>query len=208
VTVAFSDICGFTALSAESTPMQVVDMLNDLYTTFDTVIDTFDVYKVETIGDAYMVASGLPVRNGDFHACAISRMSLALLNVVQSFKVRHRPQHQLRLRIGIHTGPVCAGIVGMTMPRYCLFGDTVNTASRMESHSEPMRIHVSQQTKEVLDTFGTFVLEPRGLISMKGKGEMMTWWLVAETQNGGDISPSFRQATGLASNSSPSLQSC
>ncbi|RWS19314.1 atrial natriuretic peptide receptor 1-like protein, partial [Leptotrombidium deliense] len=89
---------------------------------------------VETIGDAYMVVSGLPTRNGNLHAREIARMSLALLNAVVSFKIRHRPTEQLKLRIGLHTGPCVAGVVGLKMPRYCLFGDTVNTASRMESN--------------------------------------------------------------------------
>ena len=92
------------------------------------------IVQVETIGDAYMVVSGLPVRNGNLNAKEIARMSLALLNAVMSFKIRHRPDEQLKLRIGIHTGPCVAGIVGLKMPRYCLFGDTVNTASRMESN--------------------------------------------------------------------------
>lgn len=90
--------------------------------------------KVETIGDAYMVVSGLPVRNGNLNAREIARMSLSLLNTVFSFKIRHRPEEQLKLRIGIHTGSCVAGVVGLKMPRYCLFGDTVNTASRMESN--------------------------------------------------------------------------
>ncbi|KAG2466470.1 ANPRB protein, partial [Polypterus senegalus] len=167
VTIYFSDIVGFTSLSAESTPLQVVTLLNDLYTCFDAIIDNFDVYKVETIGDAYMVVSGLPVRNGKLHAREIARMSLALLEAVKTFQIQHRADDKLRLRIGIHTGPVCAGVVGLKMPRYCLFGDTVNTASRMESNGEALKIHVSSATKEVLDEFGYFVLELRGDVEMK-----------------------------------------
>ncbi|XP_053387549.1 atrial natriuretic peptide receptor 1-like isoform X2 [Mercenaria mercenaria] len=186
VTIYFSDICGFTALSSESTPMQVIDLLNDLYTTFDSIIENFDVYKVETIGDAYMVVSGLPIRNGNLHAREISRMSIALLNAVLSFKIRHKPSIQLKLRIGLHTGSVCAGVVGLKMPRYCLFGDTVNTASRMESNGLPLKIHVSPYTKEVLDQFGTFDLELRGAVEMKGKGSVTTYWLNGERTGIGD----------------------
>ncbi|RUS81233.1 hypothetical protein EGW08_011027, partial [Elysia chlorotica] len=176
VTIYFSDICGFTALSAESTPMQIVDLLNDLYTVFDSIVEHFDVYKVETIGDAYMVVSGLPVKNGNLHAREIARMSLALLDAVFKFKIRHRPADQLKLRIGIHSGPVCAGVVGLKMPRYCLFGDTVNTSSRMESNGLPLRIHVSPYTRDILQEHGTFHLEKRGPVEMKGKGTVTTYW--------------------------------
>ncbi|CAF1145559.1 unnamed protein product, partial [Didymodactylos carnosus] len=180
VTIYFSDICGFTSLSSESTPLQVVDLLNDLYSVFDGVSENFDVYKVETIGDAYMVVSGLPTRNGDLHAREIARLSLALLNAVLNFRIRHRPDRQLLLRIGIHSGPCVAGVVGLKMPRFCLFGDTVNTASRMESNGKALRIHVSPTTNAILEKFGTFELKLRGDVEMKGKGKVTTYWLLGE----------------------------
>ncbi|XP_077865835.1 atrial natriuretic peptide receptor 2-like, partial [Saccoglossus kowalevskii] len=179
VTIYFSDIVGFTALSACSTPIQIVDLLNDLYTCFDAIIDNYDVYKVETIGDAYMVVSGLPVRNGDHHVCEIAKMSLTLLEAVNTFKIRHMPTEQLKLRIGVHSGPVCAGVVGLKMPRYCLFGDTVNTASRMESNGEPRKIHISVTTATLLSKFQEFELTLRGEVKVKGKGSMTTYWLIS-----------------------------
>ncbi|XP_006831546.1 PREDICTED: guanylate cyclase 2G-like [Chrysochloris asiatica] len=177
VTIFFSDIVGFTKLCSLSSPLQVVKLLNDLYSLFDNIIKTYDVYKVETIGDAYMVASGLPIRNGLQHADAIATMSLHLLSATIHFQIGHMPEEKLKLRIGLHTGPVVAGVVGVTMPRYCLFGDTVNMASRMESSSLPLRIHVSQSTASTLLALGGFDLQKRGTIEVKGKGEQTTYWL-------------------------------
>ncbi|XP_052458767.1 atrial natriuretic peptide receptor 1 isoform X3 [Carassius gibelio] len=180
VTIYFSDIEGFTAMSASLTPMQVVNVLNDLYTYFDNIIDHHNVYKVETIGDAYMVVSGLPTRNGDDHVKEIARMSLAIVQGMRSFYSPHIQEQQLRVRIGVHSGPCVAGVVGLKMPRYCLFGDTVNTASRMEAYGLPLRIHVSSSTKSLLDTFRTFRCELRGDIHIKGKGWVRTYWLLGE----------------------------
>ncbi|XP_060098656.1 guanylate cyclase 2G-like [Heteronotia binoei] len=177
VTIFFSDIVGFTKLCSLSSPLQVVNLLNDLYSLFDNIIETFDVYKVETIGDAYMVASGLPIRNGTKHVEEIATMSLHFLSAMISFKIGHMPNEKLRLRIGIHTGPVVAGVVGITRPRYCLFGDTVNTASRMESTSLPLQIHVSLITAKILQSIGGYNLQERGTIRIKGKGQQQTFWL-------------------------------
>ncbi|XP_030843298.1 uncharacterized protein LOC115924694 [Strongylocentrotus purpuratus] len=135
VTVYFSDIVGFTKLSAISSPMQVVGFLNLLYQFFDSCIEKYDVYKVETIGDAYMVVSGVPIRNGDRHAFEIASLALDMIEGVQTFRLPHLKSERVLMRIGAHTGPCAAGVVGSKMPRYCLFGDTVNTASRMESNS-------------------------------------------------------------------------
>ncbi|XP_056286434.1 guanylyl cyclase C [Pseudoliparis swirei] len=181
VTVYFSDIVGFTTLCQYSTPMEVVDMLNDVYGAFDSIVDRHDVYKVETIGDAYMVASGLPKRSGNRHAVDVCRMALDILAFICNFQLRHLPGIPVWIRIGVHSGPCAAGVVGKKMPRYCLFGDTVNTASRMESTGHPLRIHVSQPTINILQrTDCRFEYEVRGESSPKGNGPETTFWLTGE----------------------------
>merc|ERR1719367_1823582 len=120
-----------------------------------------------------MVVSGLPVRNGPNHAREISRMSLSILQAVTTFTIKHKPDTKLRIRIGLHTGPCCAGVVGVKMPRYCLFGDTVNTASRMESNGQPLKIHCSEECNQELMRVGGFITEERGLVPMKGKGDVL-----------------------------------
>ncbi|TWW74848.1 retinal guanylyl cyclase 1 [Takifugu flavidus] len=181
ITLYFSDIVGFTTISALSEPIEVVDLLNDLYTHFDAIIGLHDVYKVETIGDAYMVASGVPARNGNRHAAEMANMSLDILHCIGTFKVRHMPDLKVRIRIGLHSGPVVAGVVGLTMPRYCLFGDTVNTASRMESTSLPYRIHVNQTTVDILNSLKLgYKIQLRGLTELKGKGIENTYWLIGK----------------------------
>ncbi|XP_055136518.2 guanylyl cyclase C isoform X1 [Symphalangus syndactylus] len=178
VTIYFSDIVGFTTICKYSTPMEVVDMLNDIYKSFDHIVDHHDVYKVETIGDAYMVASGLPKRNGNRHAIDIAKMALEILSFMGTFELEHLPGLPIWIRIGVHSGPCAAGVVGIKMPRYCLFGDTVNTASRMESTGLPLRIHVSGSTIAILKrTECQFLYEVRGETYLKGRGNETTYWL-------------------------------
>ncbi|KAM4652039.1 guanylyl cyclase C [Discoglossus pictus] len=183
VTIYFSDIVGFTTICKYSTPIEVVDMLNDMYKNFDHILDHHDVYKVETIGDAYMVVSGLPNRNGNRHAVDICRMALEILSFMGTFELLHLPGLPVWIRIGVHSGPCAAGVVGIKMPRYCLFGDTVNTASRMESTGLPLRIHANKSTISILKrTDCDFQYEVRGETFLKGKGTETTYWLTGETE--------------------------
>ncbi|OWA53393.1 Atrial natriuretic peptide receptor 1 [Hypsibius exemplaris] len=183
-TVHFSDIEGFVELIAEAkTPKDTVHILNTLYSVSDSVIEKYDVYKVETVKDAYMIVSGLPVRNGINHADNIATMALQMRREIAGMVVsNHEHSPRLRLRVGIHSGPCVAGIIGTKMPRYCLFGDTVNTSSRMESHGEAGKIQCSNTTKALLDQIGGFILIGRGEINIKGKGLMETYWIIAKDQ--------------------------
>lgn len=156
-------------------------MLNQLYGIFDNHIDKYDVYKVETIGDAYMVVSGLPEKNGHNHVTEVSLMALHLVELMKSVHFGSDDGRDLSVRIGIHTGPCAAGVVGNKMPRYCLFGDTVNTASRMQTTGLPQKIHVSKDTKDMLESIDGYHLEFRGLVDVKGKGAMETYWLLDNT---------------------------
>jgi len=185
VTIYFSDVVGFGKLCADSSPYEVVELLNDLYSVMDDVIDSFDCYKVETIADCYVVASGLPVRNGDQHAGEIASMALQLLSSMNGVGYKHVPNSQVQLRIGIHSGPIVAGVVGLKMPRYCLFGDTMNTASRMESGGFALKIHLSEDTFKILEKLGGYQFICRGERQVKGRGVMTTYWLTGK--DGADL---------------------
>uniref|UniRef100_A0AC35G698 Guanylate cyclase n=1 Tax=Panagrolaimus sp. PS1159 TaxID=55785 RepID=A0AC35G698_9BILA len=201
--VMFSDIVGFTTLCSTSTPIEVVTMLNAVYTGFDDVINKHEAYKVETIGDAYMVVSvvtmlnavytgfddvinkheaykvetigdaymvvsGIPVENGIRHLMHLSDVALEMMKFLQDFEVPHRRSQKIKIRLGLHTGPVAAGVVGLTAPRYCLFGDTVNMASRMESTGVPEMIQVSEPFKINLNQhYPEFRTELRGTVEVK-----------------------------------------
>ncbi|KAL1023443.1 hypothetical protein UPYG_G00040910 [Umbra pygmaea] len=177
-TLYFSDIVGFTTISALSEPIEVVDLLNDLYTTFDAIIAFHDVYKVETIGDAYMCASGVPNRNGNRHAAEMSNMSLDILHAIGNFRIKHMPDVKVKIRIGLHSGPVVAGVVGLTMPRYCLFGDTVTTASLMESSGLPYRIHLNVSTVRILQSLNMGYKFATRAKDLKVKDSEETYWLL------------------------------
>ncbi|XP_063067934.1 guanylate cyclase soluble subunit beta-2 [Engraulis encrasicolus] len=174
-TILFSDVVTFTNICAACEPIQIVHMLNSMYSKFDRLTNVHDVYKVETIGDAYMVVGGVPVPT-DTHAERVANFALGMRIAAREVTnpITEKP---IQIRVGLHTGPVLAGVVGEKMPRYCLFGDTVNTASRMESHGLPDHIHLSPFTYEALEDKG-FDIQERGEIQVKGKGLMSTYFLL------------------------------
>lgn len=172
VTVLFADIVGFTAFSQDVSPEVLVGVLNDLFTRFDHIAEHRGLEKIKTIGDCYMAAAGLPTVVPD-HADRVAFMALDMLDAIQDFNANTR--HPLNIRIGISTGAAVAGVIGKSKFLYDLWGDVVNTASRMESHGIPGRIQISEATRQALTL--PFALESRGVIEIKGKGEMSTWFV-------------------------------
>ncbi|XP_053711096.1 guanylate cyclase soluble subunit alpha-1 [Synchiropus splendidus] len=158
VTMLFSDLVGFTAVCSICTPMQVITMLNELYTRFDHECGELDVYKVETIGDAYCVAGGLH-KESETHALQIALMALKMMEL--SDEVMTPTGEPIQMRIGLHTGSVLAGVVGVKMPRYCLFGNNVTLANKFESCSQPRKINISPTTHRLLKDRPEFVFIPR-----------------------------------------------
>ncbi|CAH3045236.1 unnamed protein product [Porites lobata] len=177
VTIFYSDIDEFSNITSASSPIQVITLLNDLHSLYDTVMTRYDVYKVETSSDSCLVVSGLPERNGNKHAGHIARMSLRLVTYLKEFKISHLPGRTLQFRIGIHSGPCVAGVVGLKKPRYEIFGEIVNIAKQLEESCAAQRIHVSSSCKLILDDLGSFHLEERGLVKIKGLGETKTFYL-------------------------------
>jgi adenylate cyclase len=172
-TILFSDLVGFTALATGLPPDRILEILSTVFTQFDHAVHRHGLEKIKTIGDAYMVAGGLPEPLPD-HAHRMASLALDMLDIIQN--TRASLSIDLRARIGVHTGPVVAGVIGAHKFIYDVWGDTVNTASRMESFGAPGRVHVSAEMRRVLGD--AYLFEPRGPLEIKGKGVMETYFLV------------------------------
>jgi adenylate cyclase len=177
--ILFADVVDFTPLSSRLDAREVVGLLDRLFTSFDELVDRYDVEKIKTIGDCYMVAAGVPRQRPD-HAHALAGLALEMRECAKSC-LPDGADHDLRLRIGISSGPVVAGVIGRRRFLYDLWGDTVNMASRMESHGTPDTIQITRSTFELLRD--DFVIEPIGLVEVKGKGEVETWRLVGPSES-------------------------
>jgi len=199
VSVLFADIVGFTKMSERVTPVELVDRLNRMFSSFDDLADKLKLEKIKTIGDAYMVAGGLHSHEYD-HAQTIAEMALAMQRRALEFSREFG--EELSIRIGIHTGPVVAGVIGKRKFIYDVWGDTVNTASRMESHGEPGTVHVTEETRQLLKDM--YVLTARGEITVKGKGLMRTWFLLGPQPSDG--SPAQTQLPRKILSSPPSTE--
>ncbi|MBW4652350.1 MAG: PAS domain S-box protein [Kaiparowitsia implicata GSE-PSE-MK54-09C] len=172
-TVLFADIANFTHLSAQISPRELIDLLNNVFSAFDHLADRYNLEKIKTIGDAYMVVGGIPSPTPE-HEAAVAHMALGMQRAIAQFKT---PEEQpITLRVGIHTGPVVAGVIGTRKFTYDLWGDTVNVASRMELQGEPGRIQVTAPVYERLSDRFEFL--SRGPIEIRGKGTMHTYWLM------------------------------
>jgi adenylate cyclase len=187
--ILFADVVDFTPRTEHLPAAEVVGILDQLFGYFDTLAERYGVEKIKTIGDCYMVAAGVPNPRDD-HARAMACMALDMLNAMRSTSAVG--QLGLELRIGINSGPVVAGVIGRKRFLYDLWGDAVNTASRMESHGTPGRIQITRTTHDLLKD--EFVCEPRGTVSVKGKGEMETWYLVGQRSRPGLSPPASRPA--------------
>ena len=175
--ILFADIANFTPMSANLKPAELVGMLDQLFGHFDAQVERYGLEKIKTIGDAYMAAAGIPVQRED-HARALALLALDMLAVVQPGGPMG--DRGLEIRIGINSGPVVAGVIGRKRFLYDLWGDAVNIAGRMQSHGTPGRIQVTRATYELLKD--EFILEPRGMIEVRGKGEMETWYLIGRKE--------------------------
>ncbi|HET6846435.1 MAG TPA: adenylate/guanylate cyclase domain-containing protein [Anaerolineales bacterium] len=174
VSILFADIAGFTQFSAGKTPARVVEVLNQVFSAFDRLTEEHGLEKIKTIGDAYMVAAGLPEPRSD-HAEVLARMALDMQAAMHT--LRETSHVDLELRIGMNTGPAVAGIIGFKKFAYDLWGDTINVASRMETAGVPGKIQVSERVYELLKD--KFVFQDRGLVDIRGKGAMRTFFLEA-----------------------------
>lgn len=173
VTLLFADIVGFTRLSGELPPTEVVELLNRVFSNFDDIVERHGLEKIKTIGDEYMLAGGLPDYRPD-HAQAVANAALDMLAAIEA--INKQVRHKLEVRIGMHTGEVVAGVIGSRKFSYDVWGDTVNTASRMQTHGLRNRIQVTDTTAELLQD--DFHLEQRRPIRVRGKGRMSTWFLL------------------------------